>query len=247
MIEIAVVVEAESDAMLACRLADRVLLEEGPDWIEDHLLPVIRNWSGLEEGSAFTKWTSVGDLFSQFSSRLRYRRRDTEQRKKPYYAVARKAILLAPLLRSEKPAALILMCDLDSQKERRDGLLQARQEGQSNLTIIIATPNPKREAWVLNGFICENEREQVELESIRQEINFDPCSQAERLRYASQTSRAERNPKDILRRLTGGNHDREEKCWTETPLAMLRERGEQTLLKDFLEEAKAALLPLFSK
>jgi hypothetical protein len=87
----------------------------------------------------------------------------------------------------------------------------------------------------------------MELESIRQEINFDPCSQAERLRYASQTSRAERNPKDILRRLTGGSRDREEKCWTQTPLATLRERGEQTLLKDFLEEARATLLPLFSK
>lgn len=247
MIEIAVVAEAESDAILACRLADRILLEEGPDWIEDHLLPVIRNWSGLEEGSAFTKWTSIDDLFSRLSPRLRYRRRDTEQKKKPYYAVARKAILLAPLLRQQKPTALILMCDLDSQKERREGMLQARQEEESNLTILIATPNPKREAWVLNGFLCENEREQTELESVRQEINFDPCRQAERLRYASQTSRAERNPKDILRRLTDGSREREEKCWTQTPLATLRERGEQTLLKDFLEDAQAALLPLFSK
>lgn len=58
MIEIAVVVEAEADAKIICALADRLLLEEGPPWIEEHLLPVIRNWSGLEEGSAFTKWTS---------------------------------------------------------------------------------------------------------------------------------------------------------------------------------------------
>jgi hypothetical protein len=96
MIEIAVVVEAETDAKIVCALADRLLLEEGPEWIEDHLLPVLRNWSGLEEGSAFTKWTSIDDLFGQFP-RLRFRRRASEQKKKPYYATARKAIILAPL------------------------------------------------------------------------------------------------------------------------------------------------------
>lgn len=246
MIEIAVVVEAEADARIVCGLADRLLLEEGPSWVEDHLLPVIRNWSGLEEGSSFTKWTRIDDFFGQFP-RLRYRRRASEQKKQPYYATARKAIILTPLLRRQTPDVLILMCDLDSQQERRDGLMQAREDEQTHLTIVIATPNPKREAWVLNGFICENEREQAELAFIRQEIKFDPCLQAERLRYASQTSRPERNPKDILHRLTNGDHERKERCWADTPLTILRERGEATLLKDFLDEIGNALLPLFSK
>jgi hypothetical protein len=100
---------------------------------------------------------------------------------------------------------------------------------------------------VLNGFVCENEREQAELESIRQGINFDPCLKAERLRYASQASRAERNPKEILHRLTDGNHEREEKCWKDTALATLRERGEETMLKNYLDEVESSLLPLFSK
>jgi hypothetical protein len=245
MIEIAVVVEADADAKIVCALADRFLLEEGPSWIEDHLLPVLRNWSGLEEGSAFTKWTSIDNLFCQFP-RLRFRRRASEQKKKPYYATARKAIILAQLLRRQTPDVLILMCDLDSQRERRDGLMQARDE-QTHPTTIIATPNPKREAWVLNGFVCEDEREQAELESIRQEIKFDPCLKAERLRYSSQTSRAKRNPKEILHRLTGGNHEREEKCWTKTSLTILRERGEETMLKDYLDEVGNVLLPLFTK
>ncbi len=246
MIEIAVVVEAEADAKIVCALADRLLLEEGPSWIEDHLLPVIRNWSGLEEGSAFTKWTSIDDLFRQFP-RLRFRRRSSEQKKKPYYATARKAIILTPLLRGETPNALILMCDLDSQQERRDGLAQAREDEQTHLTVIIATPNPKREAWALNGFVCGNEREQAELESIQQEINFDPCREAHRLRYTSQSSQAARDPKKILARLTAGSREREAQCWMETPLATLRERGEETRLKDFLDEAGSAMLPLFLK
>jgi hypothetical protein len=150
-------------------------------------------------------------------------------------------------LRRQTPNALILMCDLDSQKERRDGLMQAREDEQTLVTIMIATPNAKREAWVLNGFVCENEREQAELESIRQEINFDPCLKAERLRYASQTARTERDPKEIPRRLTGGNYEREEKCWKDTPLSTLRERGVETHLREFLDETKNRLLPLFSK
>ena len=245
MIEIAVVVEAEADAKIVCALADRLLLEEGPSWIEDHLLPVIRNWSGLEEGSAFTKWTSIDDLFGQFP-RLRFRRHSSDQRKKPYYATARKAIILAALLRSQTPNALILMCDLDSQKDRRDGLMQAREDKQTHLTTIIATPNPKREAWVMNGFVCENERERAELESIRREINFDPCLEAERLRYASHTSRPERDPKKILQRLTAGDGEREERCWTETPLTTLRQRGSETFLTNYLDEIREQLLALFS-
>lgn len=246
MVEIAVVVEAEADARIACELADRVLIEEGPSWIEEHLPPVIRNWSGLEEGSAFTKWTGIDDLFEQFP-RLRFRRRVPEKKKKPYYATARKAIILAALLRPKIPDALILMCDIDNQKERREGLAQAREDEQTLLTTIIATPDPKREAWVLNGFICNNEREQTEWESIRQEIKLDPCLEAHRLRYASQTSRAERNPKEILQRLTGGSREREERCWTETPLSHLRERGVETNLKTYLHEIQESLLPLFSR
>ncbi|MGH9841888.1 MAG: hypothetical protein ACREEM_24295 [Blastocatellia bacterium] len=245
MIEIAVIVEAEADAKIVCALADHLLLEEGPSWIEDHLLPVIRNWSGLEEGSAFTKWTSIDDLFGRFP-RLRFRRRSSEQKKKPYYAAARKAIILAPLLRRPTPIALILMCDIDSQKERRDGLMQAREDEQMHLTTIIATPNPKREAWVLNGFVCENEIEQAELESIRQEINFDPCQEAHRLRYTSQGSQAARDPKKILARLTAGSRERETQCWTETPLTTLRVRGVETHLNAFLNEVSDRLLPLFS-
>ena len=245
MSDIVVVVEAEADARIACALADRLLLDEGPDWLQGQSLTDFRHWSGLEEGSAFTKWTSIDDLFGQFP-RLRFRRSTAGEKKQPYYATARKAIILAPLLRPQTPNALILMCDLDSQKERRDGLIQARDENQDKpLTLVLATPNPKREAWVLNGFVCENDYEQAELEAIRQEVNFDPCFEAERLRYASKTARVERNPKEILRRLTSDDYSREERCWTVTPLATLRQRGANTHLSTYLDEVRERLLPLF--
>jgi hypothetical protein len=47
--------------------------------------------------------------------------------------------------------------------------------------------------------------------------------------------------------LTDQNSEREERCWKETALATLQERGEQTYLKEFLAEVKDRLLPLLSK
>lgn len=139
------------------------------------------------------------------------------------------------------------MCDLNSQEERRDGLIQAREEELTGLTMIIATPNPKREAWVLNGFICQTSSEKRELETICREINIHPCQEAHRLRYTSHGSQAARDPKKILLRLTGGNHEREEECWRQTALPTLCELGRVTMLKDFLDEVESTLMPLFSK
>lgn len=259
MLEFVVVGEAAADARIACDLIDRLIAEEGPDWIREQeldyflreLLPWMRRWSGLKPDQSYSTWRDVRQLGQDYPE-LTFLRRPSAPGKPlehlPDYVPVRKAILLTGILRrGHFPDALILIRDLDSQPERRSGMIKARDEETAKLIVILATPNPKREAWVLNGFVCASKREQEELEAIRQEINFDPCLQAERLRYASQTSRAERNPKEILHRLTDGEREREERCWTDTPLAILRKRGEETLLKDFLDEAGSALLPLFSK
>jgi hypothetical protein len=246
MLEFAVVAEAQIDARLACALADRILIEEGYDWIDANLLPHLRNWSGLEAGTAFTRWASIPQLFKRFP-RSRVRRSPATQPIKPDYAAGRKAIILAAILQDKRPDALLLVRDLDHQAERREGLAQARTDEAIGSVVILATPNPKREAWVLNGFVCQTRREEEELEAIRQEINFHPCQEAHRLRYTSQTSKPERDPKKILERLTGNNGEREAQCWLETPLAILREHGVETHLKEFLDEVTDRLLPLFSK
>lgn len=254
MLEFVVVGEAAADARIVCDLADRVVAEEGPDWIRDQerdyflreLLPGLRRWSGLDPGQGYSTWREVR-RFSKNYPQLTFLRRSTTPARMPDYAPARKAILLAGILRQGHfPDALMLIRDLDSQPERRSGMMKARDE-EASTVVIVATPNPKREAWVLNGFVCQTPREEERLETIRDEINFDPCREAHRLRYASQGSQAARDPKRILARLTADSPDREAQCWMETPLTILRERGEETILKDFLDQVRSALLRLFSK
>ena len=251
MLEFIVIGEAVADVRIACALADRVIREEGPDWLREQNPDWLRTWSGLQPNSSHSTWGEIRQLSKRFPE-LTYLRRPNNLGDKreppPDYAPARKAILLSALLRSEQfPAAIVLVRDLDHQPERMEGMERARDVEQEKIVVLLAAPNPKRETWVLNGFICQNEHEQAELESIRHEIKFDPCREAERLRYSSQTARAERNPKEILQRLAGGNREREEKCWTETPLAQLRERGLKTNLSAYLWEIQEKLLPLFSR
>jgi hypothetical protein len=261
MLEFVIVAEAEADSRIASDLADRVLMEEGPEmfpslqWIGDQdpqyfrreILPGLRKWAGIKPETEFTTWAGIKTLGKRFPA-LQYLRPASGKPQNPDYAQGRKAILLSILLRKENPPdALILVRDLDSQKERRDGLAQAKEEDVGRLAVVIATPNPKREAWVLNGFNPANDDERRELDSVNQQIGFDACREAERLRYTSQTSRPERDPKRILTRLTNQDSERERQCWAGTPLATLRERGEATYLKDYLDEIKTRLLPLLVK
>ncbi|MFN0120538.1 MAG: hypothetical protein ACKV2V_08555, partial [Blastocatellia bacterium] len=102
----------------------------------------------------------------------------------------------------------------------------------------------KRETWVLQGFIPADKTEETTLDSLRRDLGFCPCEQAERLRYSSATARPERDPKRILGQLTNEKFEREQSCWTDTELGVLRKRGEETFLKHFLDEVREYLLPL---
>jgi len=50
--------------------------------------------------------------------------------------------------------------------------------------------------------------------------------------------------KSYLERLTQGNFDREEQCWIKTDLDILKRRGEETGLTQFIDEVEERLLPL---
>lgn len=245
MLELVVVAEAEADARIVCDLADRIFLEEGPDWIDEELLPHLRVWAGFDE-PAFTRWPAIKAKMREQHVRPHYLGYVQGHPQRTACAESRKAILLAIERQKTRPiVAVILTKDLDSQPERRDGMQQAREEKLEDLVVVLATPNPKREAWVLNGFVCDGQDEEQKLAQVRQEIGFDPCEAAHRLRYASRSSRAERNPKKILEHLTNDDFTREERCWKKTPLAILKQRGEHTMLKEFLCEIRDQLLPLF--
>lgn len=99
-----------------------------------------------------------------------------------------------------------------------------------------------REAWVLAGFDPQSQDERDRLDNERQQLGFDPNLRAHLLTAADES--AKRSAKRVLARLTGGDWDREEQCWTQAALATLRERGAGSGLADFLDEIVERLVPL---
>ncbi len=240
MIKILVVCEAEADFRMARDLADRVCKERAPEWVAD-TLEYLRTWCGIEKGTDFSLWHNIKYLAQQHNIRVVGR--------KPHgsadYAQARKALLLA---HKEKISTVILMRDADTQGEsRRLGLDTARKELLNTLTIIIGLADSKREAWVLNGFIPCNDKEQQRLQDLNKELGFDACLEAHRLRTVSQEGSDVRHIKKSLETLIHEGYDRECQCWQETELKVLFERGQTTGLADYLQELEGVLIKKLEK
>jgi hypothetical protein len=250
--EIIVIVESGADSRTATKLAERVLKEQ-IDWLED-LIKHIFHWRGLEEGTEYSCWSDVKKIIDDAKEKLRYK----PSRFLGHYnkgvplkadgAASIKVLNLVDFLQKIRQIkAVIFIRDLDNQPERREGLEQARSEHinrQPKLKIVIGTANPKREAWVLNGFIPSNEEERI-LEEIKTRLNFDPCIESHRLRSISQEEPDRvRNPKVIVEQLTGKDMKREQQCWEDTSLKLLRERGVYTGLTAYIQEIEQLLTPI---
>ncbi|WP_242045408.1 hypothetical protein [Anabaena catenula] len=145
--------------------------------------------------------------------------------------------------------AVLFIRDLDNQPERKEGIEQARLEHFNKtpkLEIIIGAADPKREAWVLNGFIPFNQQEEQILEEIKNKLSFDPSLESHRLRATSEKEPERiRNVKVVVEQLTGNDMEREKQCWEDTNLKHLRERGVDTGLTNYMcevEERLAAII-----
>ncbi len=94
----------------------------------------------------------------------------------------------------------------------------------------------------MNGFIALNKLEEKILEEIKIQLNFEPCEESHRLRSNSkEESERMRNPKVVLEKLTGGEFERERKCWEEISLEILQKRGISTGLRDYMNEVENQL------
>jgi hypothetical protein len=151
---------------------------------------------------------------------------------------------LTQLLQRKQPEikAILLIRDLDNHPDRRMGLEQARKVSNTLfLQIILGTADPKREAWVLNGFIAQGKMEEKILLGIANKLSFDPCEESHRLRSPNSSSDKSRNIKTVLDQLTQSNYLREQYCWKTTDLKILEQRGSHTGLTEYLKEVKDKL------
>ena len=260
MSEFVVIVESRADAETATKLAERVLLEK-IEWLDSEQLQYHFQWSGLEVNTDYSCWTDIRHIAERAKelghSVPKFLGHSKTGALKADGAATLKALnLVSYLQRKRLIKAVIFIRDLDDQPDRKEGMNQARLEyinrrskleidSHSNLEIIIGTADRMRESWVLNGFIPLNPTEERILQEIKVGLNFDPCKDAQKLRSNSfEHPDRERNPKVVVKRLADDNRLREQKCWEETSLELLRQRGENTGLTDYLNEIEERLKPI---
>lgn len=250
MSEFVVIVESRADSEIATKLAERILLEK-IEWL-DHDYEQLQyhfKWSGLKENTEYSRWIWLDDLIKFFSSEFNFPKIRSNGKLKTDGQATRKVIKLISFLRyklKRNIKAVIFIRDLDNQPERRDDIEQARLEQEDkSFKVIIGMADRMRESWVLNGFIPLSPTEERILQAIKDGLNFDPCKDAQKLRSNSfEHPDRERNPKVVVKSLTDDNRLREQQCWEETPLELLRQRGGNTGLTDYLNEIEERLAPI---
>jgi hypothetical protein len=236
-----VVCEARADFLTASELADRVFCDS-VNWIEPEILHSLRSYIGPPGDEPFLTWKRVKALAKE--SGLRPRGFIEGLPPELDAAQARRAI---KFIESNSPDVdgILLIRDADRLTNRLIGLEQARDASPLKQRVVIGLAHTKRECWVLAGFDARDDRERALLKEIKQELGFDPCSQSEQLTAIHDHDK--RSAKPVLKHLVQSDKDREAACWKEAPLRLLRDRGEQTGLRQYLEEVEQRLIPLFLK
>ena len=235
---LAVVYEAPADFRTATELADRVLID-AIEWLEPEHLDHQRTWLGAHAGDSLT-WTGIRRLAA--NNNIRAVGHFDGNPAEPDAQAARRAIRLLRLL-FPKLDGVMLIRDRDDRSERRAGLEQARGQEEVVIPIVVELAVVERESWVICGFDPLDESEESRLAEERQKIGFDPRLRSHEL-TACKDDLANRSPKRVLRKLGGGDRDRERRCWQQTSLGLLNGRGAENGLASFLGEVRERIAPL---
>ena len=239
----AVVCEARADFRTATSLAERVIRER-VDWVDEDLLTDCRLWWAWDDANPFLLWADAKALAREAGIPPSHGHFDGRPADPDPHA-ARRALRLLRWKNGGRPLdGVLLIRDDDGEARRRSGLEQAR-EAETHIQdgIVISLARSKRECWVLAGYDPGDPGEIELLAEIRAELGFDPREGSHQL--TAKHDQDKRSAKRVLGILTGSDWEREARCWEQSPLDLLRERGRGSGLADFLDEVVSRLVPLF--
>jgi hypothetical protein len=245
---IAVVAEAREDAEVCVGLTKRVVAESAmtPDWIREdpeQLAEELR-FAGLEPETEFTQRRRIRAIAEERAlphKRAIQRLRSFGSPIGEDFADTWKVVALAAL-DDRNFDAVIVSRDTDGISERWDSWKEVRNTSGPKPLVILAAQHCKLEAWLLNGFVPKDEADTGRLREEKSSLGFDPVRKAERL--TAKADQAKKSAKRVLKRVTDDNPGRRRNCWEQTDLMLLRENGERTGLKEFLDAVEASVIPL---
>ena len=246
---ILLVVEAAGDAQHVGDLVDRVLRER-VEWLADQDLDHHREWVRnpaspyvREDTPPFLTWTGLKNLRAIHGG-------FATGPGGGMALAARKAIGQGRTHPDLKADVVVLVHDADRDgAAHRVAFAAARQEyvATGRFDVVMGIPDMEREAWILKGFVPQDDGEAALLDTEKRRLSFDPTREPERLRDAK--DHEERSPKRVVNALTCGDDRRARSCWTDALLGRLwarRSDGEDpTGLAEFLDELEARLVPFY--
>lgn len=222
-------------------LVDDVLVTN-IDWMRD-VLDSCRTWCGLSTQERWYKYApgDAHDLRSIKFGGVRFAPQGwiAGEPLKSGAGMWRRVLMLF-LEREPRPDIVVLACDLDGDRDRRDGIKQVCTGLTWPFVIVAATPEPEIEGWIVSGFVPTDDREQRRLEQLRAELSFDPTLHSHRL--TSHPNDAATDAKRVLSRLCGDDPDREHACFARE---VLHQRGQDNWARKFLDDVEEHVLPVF--
>ena len=244
MLKIAMVYEAPADAELGCCIADRVIVS-CIAWLRDDpdLLAFQREWVLDHKGLPF-RWGRVDDLARDINFPIRGRFGD--EKDYPDFKAAVRALRTIQYLFDDIDA-VVLIRDTDDQPDRMNGLNQAKNRFDAKplgFRVLVGAAKTKRECWVLAGFIPNDEIERDLIRDAREQLGFDPTTSSHKLTAKNNENEDKKSARRVLRQLTRGDSLREEECWTQTPLELLKSKGKANGLAEYLTQVEEVLVPM---
>jgi hypothetical protein len=198
--------EAEADARTAKTLIDEIVLLRCDAWVRDlfEQEPThVRQW--VPDTTAGRDWYDVHSVYGTAESLgiKRVHGHFGGSRGQAGAVMVATIGRIARALNRDRNAlidALVIMWDMDNQRaERRGGLEQGAAHVGSDVLLVVGSPNPVRETWVLAGFEPEGDGEERALRDLHHELGFWPHEEPHQLTATHE--QAKRSAKRVARAL----------------------------------------------
>lgn len=250
-VRLGIVGEDEPDARLGMAMVDAATCS-ALEWLDEGLLAELRSWHGVGSESpasaSFLKYSTA--WWRAKEQRLPLHGRFQGEIGSPD-AHSTRALLLLFNAEEVPPDGVVVVRDTDGDLSRVHGFRQAVREVLSRPAaprfvghVVLAAPTPQREAWLLQAFAPENERERERLRAESARLGFDPTEEPERLNGPRGSVR---DVKRVLAALCDHHPARESSCLDRLCEVPLNPGRDETEPAGFLASVRERIVPLFER